>query len=82
MLGKLSGHILDRYEDFGDILEKLDLYWNVFQRTLGEINVSLVSARYINLFGIEANEKLEDYLRVTVKSPFTRIQSQLANLTN
>ena len=81
MLGKLSYHLLDKYEDFGNILDKLDLYWNTFQQTLGEVNVSLVSVRYINLIRIDRDEKLEDYLQVTVKAPFSTVQGQLVNFT-
>lgn len=80
-LGKLSYHILDRYEDFQYILDHLDYYWGVFQRIFGEINVSLVSLRYINLIKITSDEGVEDYIQVEVKAPFKNVYSQFVNFT-
>lgn len=80
-LGKISFHIIDRYLSFTSILEQLDEYWAIFQQIFGIIEITNVSVRYINQIEVDKGENFEDYINVSIKTPFDNIQGQFVNFT-
>ncbi len=80
-LGKISYHILDRYESYDSILDKLDKYWGALQSIFDELAITNISARYINQIKVLSGEKYEEYIRIKVNTPFDNIQSQFVNFS-
>lgn len=80
-LGKISFHIIDRYLSFNYILEQFDEYWSIFQQIFGVIEITNVSIRYINQIEVDKGENFEDYINVSIKTPFDNIQGQFVNFT-
>lgn len=80
-LGKISLHIIDRYESFNVIIENLDEYWFVFQEIFGIVQITNISVRYINQLQISEGESFEEYINVSIKAPFDNIEGQFVNFS-
>lgn len=77
--GKISYHILNEYLSYDVILDILDKYWNILQNEVGGLNITNVSARYINQINVSKTETFNDFVNVEIKSPFKNIKGKFIN---
>jgi uncharacterized protein (TIGR04255 family) len=77
--GKISYHILNKYLSYDILLDILDRYWNILQKEVGNLNITNISARYINQINVSKSETFSDFVNVEIKSPFKNIKGKFIN---